>query len=77
MELDYSRIESLDRWSWCDALFMAPPVYAKLYAMTGDKKYVDFLTREDRATYDFLCDKEEHLFYRDSRYFNKKEANGQ
>ena len=76
LELDYSRIESLDRWSWCDALFMAPPVYAKLYAMTGDKKYVDFLNREYRATYDFLFDKEEHLFYRDSRYFNKKEANG-
>ena len=52
LELDYSRIESLDRWSWCDALFMAPPVYAKLYAMTGDKKYVDFLNREYRATYD-------------------------
>lgn len=51
---------------------MAPPVYAKLYAMTGDKKYVDFLNREYRATYDFLFDKEEHLFYRDSRYFNKK-----
>ena len=65
LELDYSRIESLDRWSWCDSLFMAPPVYAKLYAMTGDKKYVDFLNREYRATYDFLFDKEEHLFYRD------------
>ena len=46
------------------------------YQLTGDKKYVDFLNREYRATYDFLFDKEEHLFYRDSRYFNKKEANG-
>ena len=32
LELDYSRMETLSRWSWCDALFMAPPVYAKLYA---------------------------------------------
>lgn len=76
LELDYGRIETLDRWSWCDALFMAPPVYAKLYTMTGDKKYIDFLNREYKATYDFLFDKEENLFYRDSRYFNKKEANG-
>lgn len=76
LELDYNHIESLDRWSWCDALFMAPPVYAKLYAMTGDKKYVDFLNKEYRATYDFLFDKEEKLFYRDCRYFNKRETNG-
>lgn len=27
------------RWSWCDALFMAPPVYALLTRITGDPKY--------------------------------------
>ncbi len=25
LELDYGKLETLDRWSWCDALFMAPP----------------------------------------------------
>src|SRR6266404_1930936 len=30
-------------WWWCDALFMAPPVLARLNAATGDKKYIDFL----------------------------------
>ncbi|MGL5786162.1 MAG: glycoside hydrolase family 88/105 protein [Bacteroidales bacterium] len=77
LELDYGKSETLDRWSWCDALFMAPPVYAKLYALTGDKKYIKFMDREYKATYDYLFDKDENLFYRDRRYFEKKEANGQ
>lgn len=76
LALDYGNLETLDRWSWCDALFMAPPVYAKLYALTKDKKYLDFLNREYKATYDHLYDREEHLFYRDRRYFDKREANG-
>ena len=25
-------------WSWCDALFMAPPTFAKMYQITGEKK---------------------------------------
>ncbi len=65
-----------DRWSWCDALFMAPPVYAKLFVITGDKSYMKFMDKEFKATYDYLYDKQEHLFYRDSRYFDKREANG-
>lgn len=76
LALNYSNLETLDRWSWCDALFMAPPVYAKLYTLTGNKKYLNFLNQEYKATYDHLYDKEEHLFYRDQRFFNKREANG-
>lgn len=52
------------------------PVYAKLYALTKDKRYLDFLNKEYKATYNYLYDKEEHLFYRDHRYFAKREANG-
>ena len=76
LKLDYRKLETLDRWSWCDALFMAPPVYAKLYALTKKKKYLYFLNKEYKATYDYLYDKEERLFYRDRRYFDKHEANG-
>ena len=76
LELDYGKQETLDRWSWCDALFMAPPVYAKLYALTNDKKYLDFMNKEYKVSYDYLYDKDEQLFYRDWRYFNKKESNG-
>ena len=76
LELDYRNLETLDRWSWCDALFMAPPVYAKLYALTKDQKYLNFLNKEYKATYEYLYDKDEHLFYRDRRFFSKQEANG-
>ncbi len=76
LELDYRNMASLERWSWCDALFMAPPVYAKMYMLTDDWKYIEFMNREYKATYDYLFDKEEKLFYRDHRYFNQKEANG-
>ena len=76
MDLDYSKGSTIERWTWCDALFMAPPVYAKLYMLTGEKKYIKFMNREYKATYDYLFDKEENLFYRDWRYFDKREANG-
>jgi rhamnogalacturonyl hydrolase YesR len=57
-----------DRWDWCDALFMAPPVLARLYKETGEQKYLDFMISEYKATTDFLFDKDEHLYYRDERY---------
>ncbi len=76
MILDYRKSESLERWTWCDALFMAPPVYARLYNMTGDKRYLRFMNEQYRDTYDLLYDKDEHLFYRDARYIGQKEANG-
>lgn len=76
LNLDYSKPSTLERWSWCDALFMAPAVYARMYALTGDKKYMDFAHREYLATYGLLFDSEENLFYRDIRYIGKKEQNG-
>lgn len=75
-KLDYAIASTLDHWTWCDALFMAPPVYLRLYNITGDKKFIRFMDKEYKATYDYLFDKEENLFYRDQRYFTMKEANG-
>lgn len=77
MDIDYSKPLSYERWSWCDALFMAPAVYTRLYTLTGNRKYMIFADAEFKATYNHLYDKEEKLFFRDSRYFNQKEANGQ
>ncbi|MEM6700701.1 MAG: glycoside hydrolase family 88 protein, partial [Bacteroidota bacterium] len=34
----------------------------------GDKRYLDFLMQEYKATTDFLFDKKEHLYYRDERF---------
>jgi len=67
---------STQRWSWCDALFMGPTVWAKMANVTGEKKYLDFMYREYKATTDYLYDKNEHLYFRDSNYFTLKEANG-
>lgn len=65
-----------DRWGWCDALFMAPPVWARLAKVTGEQKYLDFMDQEYHTTYDLLWDQEDRLFWRDSTYFPKREANG-
>lgn len=67
----------LDRWSWCDALFMGPPTWARLSAVTGDPRYLDFAVAEWWRTSDYLYDPKAHLYYRDSRYFEQREANGQ
>ena len=63
-------------WWWCDALFMAPPVWARMYAATGDKKYVNYLDEEWARTSERLYDPQEHLYARDSTYLTKTEANG-
>lgn len=66
-----------DRWGWCDALFMAPPVYAQLYQLQKEEKYLDFCFSEYQVTCDSLYDKQYKLFSRDLRFIDAKEANGQ
>ena len=64
------------RWGWCDALFMAPPVWARLARVTGEAKYLEFMDQEYRLTHDVLWSEEHQLFYRDTRFFDRVEANG-
>jgi rhamnogalacturonyl hydrolase YesR len=59
-------------WSWCDALFMAPPVLARLSMVTGDRRYRDAMDAEWWKTAARLYDPDEHLFYRDSRFVSGK-----
>lgn len=63
-------------WWWCDALFMAPPVWVRMYTITQDKKYLDYVDREWDKTSSLLYDSEEHLFFRDASYLHKTESNG-
>ena len=63
-------------WWWCDALFMAPPVWTGLAKATGESKYLDFVHREWWRTSARLYDPEEHLFYRDASFIAVREANG-
>jgi unsaturated rhamnogalacturonyl hydrolase len=64
-------------WWWCDALYMAPPVLARMSVATGDRRYLDTMDREWWQTSASLYDPAEHLYFRDSRYFKQKQANGQ
>lgn len=63
-------------WWWCDALFMAPPVWAKMFRITGERRYLDYIHTQWQATYDQLYDQEEHLYARDASYKDKREPNG-
>lgn len=63
-------------WDWCDALFMAPPVWARLAKVTKDNKYLEFMDSQYHKAYGELWDKEEQLFFRDKSYLDKREKNG-
>jgi rhamnogalacturonyl hydrolase YesR len=63
-------------WWWSDALFMAPPVLAKLSRATGDRKYLDFMDHEWWITSNLLYSPADHLYFRDKSYFTAHEANG-
>ena len=76
LEFTNPQAKARENWSWADSLFMGPPTWLRLYAATGDAKYLDFAVKNFWRSTDYLYDTNEHLFYRDSTYFDKKEANG-
>jgi rhamnogalacturonyl hydrolase YesR len=65
-----------DRWGWCDALFMAPPVYARTSLLTNNPKYLNYAAGEFKVTTDSLYSTKDHLFYRDLRWVGRLEAGG-
>ncbi|HEY1849224.1 MAG TPA: glycoside hydrolase family 88 protein, partial [Opitutaceae bacterium] len=69
--------KATDLWSWCDSLFMAPPAWVRMGAATGNSRYTEYGVRNWWRTTNYLYDAKEHLFFRDSTYFQKREANGQ
>ncbi|WP_207762569.1 glycoside hydrolase family 88/105 protein [Niveispirillum lacus] len=69
----YNDAECLTRWCWCDALFMSPPAFLEMARQTGDDRYRAFALREFWATTDFLYDPAESLYYRDSRFFERRD----
>jgi rhamnogalacturonyl hydrolase YesR len=73
---DYEETDCLRRWCWCDALFMSPPAWLDLAAQTGEKQYRDYAMSEFWATTDFLYDPAQKLFFRDSRFFDRRDAQG-
>jgi rhamnogalacturonyl hydrolase YesR len=74
--LDWGSPRSQDRWSWCDALFMAPPAWLDLYHATGDQRYLDFMNREWWLTTDTLYHPQDRLYARDESFLDLRESNG-
>jgi unsaturated rhamnogalacturonyl hydrolase len=63
-----------DRWCWSDALFMAPPAWVALAGATGDVRYLAHADTEFWATTDFLYDRQNQLYFRDSRFIIRRDA---
>lgn len=63
-------------WWWCDALFMEPPVIARLGRLTHDNRYFEYLDQKYRDASGFLYSTADSLYFRDKRYFDMKTKNG-
>ena len=74
---DNARYPNMPLWWWCDALFMAPPVYADMAAATGDQKYLTFMDHQWDMTAALLYDHAKHLYFRDATFLDKREKNGE
>lgn len=74
--LEVNTMSGREDWKWADALFMAPPTWAKLGRITGDSRYYDFLHTQFFDAVKPLYDQEESLFYRDQKYLDERSANG-
>lgn len=63
-------------WWWCDALYMAPPLFVQMYQATGEQRYLDKLDELYWDVIDYLYDREEHLIIRDLAYLGKRSPGG-
>jgi rhamnogalacturonyl hydrolase YesR len=64
-------------WWWCDSLFMAPTTFAHLSVLTHNPQYVNAMNKQWWMVTHLLYDKNQHLFFRDHRFFKMTAANGQ
>jgi unsaturated rhamnogalacturonyl hydrolase len=63
-------------WWWCDALFMAPPVWSRMYAVMHQPMYLAYIDEHWWQTSDLLYDKSRHLYFRDVTYLHKADPRG-
>ncbi len=64
-------------WTWCDALFMAPPAYARAATVLDKPGYMKFMVQRWWETSDYLYSPTDSLYFRDDRFFNLKSKNGE
>jgi rhamnogalacturonyl hydrolase YesR len=74
--LDWGTPRCLDRWSWCDALFMGPMSWLMMGRVTGERRYVDFMHREWAETTARMYHPVDHFYARDESYLDLREPNG-
>ncbi|TWJ06664.1 glycoside hydrolase family 88/105 protein [Altererythrobacter ishigakiensis] len=65
------------RWCWADALFMAPATWWDAHETFGKEEYADYAHSEFQVATDLLFDKDVGLYYRDSRFFDRRGADGE
>lgn len=63
-------------WTWCDALFMAPPSFVEMWKVTGEDKYLEYMDTQWWKTSDYLYSADDSLYYRDDRFFDERTENG-
>ena len=77
-DLDFDETKNpdrTDRWSWCDALFMGPPAWLKLWLCnTGNRVARTSPCGSGGSRRITWHDRKEHLYYRASTQFAKREA---
>lgn len=76
-EIKSGKPDCQKRWCWADALFMSPPTWVQLTKVTGNDEYLEYANREFWLVKEYLFDKDEQLFFRDSRFFDDREPNGE
>lgn len=65
------------RWCWSDALFMAPATWWDASVTFGEDAYAEYAHNEFKVATDLLFDKDVGLYYRDSRFFDRRGADGE
>ncbi len=76
-DLNFLTVANHEKWSWCDALYVAAPAFATIANITGCDDYREFMNREFWNTKEYLYSPSDSLIFRDSRFFTAKEPNGE
>ena len=72
-----SDAECSKRWCWADALFMAPATWWEASEAFDNPAYADYAHQEFQVATQLLFDQDVGLYYRDSRFFDRRGADGE